>query len=60
MDDYPFFYSALALPNEEILGQEITTYVKRGDSILKITVKRDFFKDDYTDSMTTEVIYAGD
>lgn len=60
MDDYPFFYSALALPNEEILSQEITTYVKRGDNILKIAVKRDFFKDDYTDSMTTEVIYAGD
>ena len=60
MDDYPFSYSALSLPSDEILGQEITTYIKRGKSILKITVKRDFFKDDYTDGMTTEVIYAGD
>ena len=55
----PFPYSKLEEPNNELLSQEVVSYLKRDGNIVKVTVTRDFKGDDYTDSMVTEVIYAG-
>jgi len=52
----PYEYSVLKEPCGELLKQEIVSYVRRDDRLLKITVHRRFFKDDYIDSMTEEVL----
>lgn len=44
--------------NTEVIKQEVITYVKRDGKIEKITVKRDFYLDDYVDSMTSEPLYV--
>lgn len=52
-------YFALVNPNEEVLQQEVVTYLKRDDKIMKQVVTRVFFdKDDYVDTMTSEVLYT--
>lgn len=56
MSESPFTFSELMPPTPGILTQEVVTYMKQGDNIVKITVKRNFTDDDYTDSMTTEVL----
>lgn len=58
MSKSPFPYSCLEEQNEELLSQEITSYVKRDKSVIKITIKREFADGDYTDSMTTEVLHS--
>lgn len=59
MSKSPFPYSSLEPQNGEILSQEVITYVKREGSIIRINVRREFDDGDYTDSMSTEVIYSG-
>lgn len=54
----PFPYNKLEEPNDELLSQEVITYVKRNKDILKITVKRNFFGKDYIDNTSTQVIYS--
>jgi hypothetical protein len=57
----PFDYSELVEQNDEVLRQEITTYLKRDGKIIKVVVERDFYdKDDYNDSMTSFVIFSGE
>lgn len=56
MSESPFTFSELMPPTPGILTQEVVTYMKQGGNIVKITVKRNFTDDDYTDSMTTEVL----
>jgi hypothetical protein len=56
MNDNPFVYSQLMEPSENLLSQEVITYMKRGDYIVKIVVNRKFTDDDYDDSMTTEIL----
>lgn len=52
-------YSALVNPTDEVLQQEVVTYLKRDDKIMKHVVSRVFFdKDDYIDTMTSEVLYT--
>jgi len=58
MTDSPFPFSSLSDPLPGVLTQEVVTYLKKDNTVVKITVKRDFTKNDYTDSMTTEVIYT--
>jgi hypothetical protein len=58
MNDNPFTYSSLSNPASGLIAQEIVTYMKRDNQIIKITVKRNFTEDDYTDNMTTEVLYS--
>jgi hypothetical protein len=58
MNEHPFELSALMEPVPGILSQAVVTYMKRDNTIVKITVNRDFSGNDYTDSMTTEVLYA--
>jgi len=58
MTESPFAYSALSDLAPGLITQELVTYMKRDNTIVKITVKRDFTTGDYTDSMTTEVLYA--
>lgn len=46
-------------PRPDILKQEMVTYRKVGDKIVKETVERRFYgKADYQDSTTSEIIYA--
>ncbi len=52
----PYEYSELKAPRGELLKQEIVSYVRRDDRLIKITIHRRFFKDDYIDSMTEEVL----
>lgn len=54
--DSPFYFSNLKEPNGDLLCQEVITYSKRDNCIVKTTVKRNFFGDDYVDSSTTEII----
>lgn len=56
MSDSPFIFSKLMETSPDLLIQEVITYMKKDGKIVKITVKRNFAKDDYTDSMTTEVL----
>lgn len=58
MTESLFEYSALSDPSPEIMKQELITYLYRGDKIVRVTVKRDFLNGNYTDSMTTEVLYT--
>ena len=41
---------------DEISQQVLTTYVWKNDALYKITTKRIFFENDYTDHKTTEVL----
>lgn len=43
---------------DQITQQELVTYVWKGNSLCKVTTKRKFFENDYTDQETTEVIYV--
>jgi hypothetical protein len=56
MNDNQFPYSQLMQPDGNILSQEVITYVKRDNKIVKIVVNRTFTEDEYDDSMTTEVL----
>ena len=58
MNDSLFTYSKLSDPAPDLITQELITYVKRNDTIVKITVKRNFTNGDYDDSMTSEVLYT--
>ena len=58
MTESLFEYSALSDPSPEIMKQELITYLHRGDNIVRVTVKRDFTNGNYTDTMTTEVLYT--
>lgn len=58
MNDSLFAYSKLNDPEPELIKQELITYLHRGDNIVRVTVKRDFTNGNYTDSMTTEVLYT--
>lgn len=58
MNDSPFKYSNLSNPAPGLITQELITYVKRDNRLVKITVKRNFTEGDYTDSMTTEVLHT--
>ena len=58
MNDSLFAYSELSSPAPNLITQELITYVKRDNSLVKITVKRNFTNEDYTDSMTTEVLHT--
>lgn len=49
-------YSNLVEPNNEVVLQEVITYIKRGNKIVKNTVTRNFFGEDYVDSSTNETI----
>ena len=42
--------------DDEISQQVLTTYVWKNDTLYKITTKRIFFVDDYTDQETSEVL----
>jgi hypothetical protein len=55
----PYLYDSLQQPDGSIIQQTVTTYIKRGTQLLKITVKRSFTNGDYYDSMTTEVLLNG-
>jgi hypothetical protein len=55
----PYQYDSLQLPDEGLIQQTVTTYVKRDNQLLKITVKRSFTNGDYCDTMTTEVLING-
>jgi len=58
MTSYVHKYSALQPPSPELLSQTVESFVKEGDKISKITVRRIFHGvDDYTDSTTTQVIW---
>jgi hypothetical protein len=54
----PFRYEKLeSAQTAGIVKQVLTTYVKTDNGGLqKITVTRKFFCDDYTDTMTTEIL----
>jgi hypothetical protein len=56
MTDSPFKFSELMQLKPGLLTQEVTTYLKQDNAVFKIVVKRNFTDDDYTDSMTTEVL----
>lgn len=52
----PYCFSELKEPSKDILSQEVVTYMRRDGYLVKVTVKRNFFADDYVDSSKTEVI----
>jgi hypothetical protein len=56
MSESPYMFSELMPPTPGILTQEVTTYLKQDNRVVKIIVKRNFTNNDYTDSMTTEVL----
>jgi hypothetical protein len=45
-------------PDGETIKQELVTYRKNGNKLIKETVTRNFWADDYQDSTATEVIYV--
>lgn len=55
----PYKYDRLQPPENGLIQQTVTTYVKRDNQLLKITVKRSFTNGDYCDTMTTEVLLNG-
>ena len=55
-DDNTFIFSELMKPSKGLVTQEVVTYLKREDKLVKISVKRNFTDNDYTDSMTTEIL----
>lgn len=58
MSDSAFNYSKLSSFNDEMISQEITSFIKRDGKIQKITVKRSFAEGDFNDVMTIDVIHV--
>jgi hypothetical protein len=51
-------YSNLVEPNGEVLKQEVVTYIEKDGKIQKIVVTRNFFDNDYVDTMENETIFV--
>lgn len=56
MEDSPFKYSSLLPPTDGIIKQELITYEIVDGRFTKTTVVRKFYKNDYDDSQTNEVL----
>lgn len=53
-----YTYSSLVEPNGEVLKQEVISYIEKDGKIQKIVVTRNFFVDDYVDTMENETIFV--
>lgn len=49
-------YNKLEEPSDELVMQELITYITRDGKLLRITTKRSFFENDYVDDLTTIVL----
>jgi hypothetical protein len=60
MTNSPFEYSKLSEKDggdEGILMQVLETYIKSGNHVKIVRVKRKFYKGDYTDEQSSEVLF---
>lgn len=57
MTDSPYPYDRIFdQPHEGLIRQELTTYTELDGQIIRTTVTRQFFADDYVDSTTSSPI----